>query len=130
MTNVTYNLAELADSILEAGEAFAEYLDGDDAHAHDNGFGVERPYKQAVIDAVREIAEAHGCEVDCDYDNDSTYIDVRCEDTGEFFQVRASNHRQAWGGPVWSFEPHADRAKVVMGLETVAREAKDAAEVA
>lgn len=57
------------------------------------------------------ISEREGCG--------SSYHDFRLPGRQWMVQVRISNHKQRYGGSIWSFEPTDNAATFAIGLETV-----------
>lgn len=110
------------EKIMEAAEKYAAYVADDDAAG--DGWAEEEAYKQAIISVIERLAKKHGWLVGCQYDGISTYIDCdkESEDGTEMvdsFQVRISNHKQAYAGPVWSFQPDHSGKMVRLGFEEI-----------
>ena len=116
--------------ILDAGEAYLAWQRDDSANERDT-----RPWEKylaSIERAVRDIARKHRCTVDLTYESfKSAYFDVEyeLETPDDYFsgsiQVRVSNHKQRYGGPVWSFEPDDDRRDVERGLRAVDEAVRD-----
>lgn len=79
-----------------------------------------------IADAMGTIANRHGmtCELDDRRGSSSRYVDIWSVDEdgcqGEkVAQARVSNHKQAFGGPDWSFEWDDSDESIERGLKQI-----------
>lgn len=108
--------------IVQAAEPYRDFLGNNEAPG--DGWAEEANYKDSVEAEINAIARPEGWHVTKSHDASSTYWDVERlgpgGDTTDSFQVRASNHKQRYGGSIWSFEPGDDAKSVRQGLDKIA----------
>ena len=109
--------------IITTGEKYATYCTVGSEDASD-GWSESGEWRDSIKAVIDRLAKEHGWTVTCDYDSISTYLDCDLYDadleTVDSFQVRLSNHKQRYSGPLWSFQPDDTAKMIQMGMDEIA----------
>jgi len=129
---VAIDLDSAAKRIDESMDSMRRYMKDDPSEEQRDPQGLEQDaeFKDGVEKEIVALANRYGFTVDRNYDSQSTYWDINLEIDGnveESFQVRASNHKQRYGGTLWSFELQNDVKSIAHGLKTIEDEMKSLA---
>ena len=106
-------------AIRAAMDAYNECSDGV------GGYSLILSLRSAVLSAITEIADRHGCSVSEETaGSGSHYISIDREDAdGDAdvsIKIRVADHRARYGN-AWSFEPTDSDTSVLLGLKTIER---------
>jgi len=126
------DLDSAAKRIDDSMDSMRRYMEDDPSEEQRDwqGFDQDAEFKDGVEKELVALADRYGLKVDRDYDSQSTYWDISLETdegTEESFQVRASNHKQRYGGTLWSFDLQDDVKSITHGLKNIEKEMKSIA---
>lgn len=119
------DLEQAAERIHDAAQPYLEWLRDDDAAGQ--GFDEAEAYERPIQRELQRLADKYGWNLTREIGSmGSNYFEFDLESSeGEIldsFQVRVSNHRQRYGGPVHSFEPSDSIESTYNGLVQIEQE--------
>jgi len=120
------NIEYLAELIKSSADPYLYWLENEESVG--NGNDLDENFKNSVYQALSTISQKYGMKVTKNYDAQSAYFDIwySTEDHEESVcEVRVSNHKQAYSGPIWSFEPQDSLKEILWGLNTIEKELSD-----
>jgi hypothetical protein len=90
-----------------------------------SGYSLILSLRSAVLSAITEIADRHGCSVSEETAGSGSYYLSVSRDDGDgdadvSIKIRVSSHKARHGND-WSFEPTDSDTSVLLGLKTIER---------